>query len=114
MRYANGHGPAKLRWSRDGWLHKPSQVLVPDGDPRAPQTIAEAKTRHDWCLTGSQADVKDGHYRRDIILSTGQEDQPTYVATWHSRAESEIVLLRGTGAKAYKACVDHYQRHGTK
>lgn len=74
---AQGRAPAKLSWSRDAWLHKPTQEVVSDGDPRVPRTIAAAKKQRDWLLVGSQANVDDGFYRRDMDMSTRRADQPT-------------------------------------
>ncbi|WP_071289058.1 hypothetical protein [Mycolicibacterium llatzerense] len=109
MRYADGYRPAKLRWSREGWLHKPTQEVATDDDPRVPRTIEASKTQRDWCLTGSQADIESGYYRRDLDMSTAGNAQPTYTATWHPLDGPEQVLTRGSGADAYDACVRHYQ-----
>jgi hypothetical protein len=43
MRYAMGYGPRKLSRSRDKWLHRTTQELLDNDDPRVPRTIDEGK-----------------------------------------------------------------------
>jgi hypothetical protein len=100
----------KLRWSRENWLHKPTQEVVDDSDPRVPRTVdASKKQRKTWYLMGSQANVDGGYYRREMDVETGTAAEPTYTATWHPRNGPAEVLIRGSGGQVYWACVRHYQ-----
>ena len=103
-------GTRQLSWSRDRWLYRPTLEEVDDRDPRVPRSIDAAKKhRHLWLLTGSQANVDEGFYRRDMDMDTAGSTQPTYVATWQPHNGDAKTLVRGTGDDAYKACVKHYQ-----
>lgn len=107
--------PPKLRWSREKWLYKPTQEVVDDDDPRVPRTIDESKKhRKTWYMVGSQADVVGGHYRRDIVPNTTGDVEPRYTATWHPDGGAAEVLVRGSGAQAYSACVRHYQSNSDR
>jgi hypothetical protein len=100
----------KLRWSRENWLHKPTQEVVDDSDPRVPRTVdASKKQRKTWYMMGSQANVDGGHYRREMDVETATAAEPTYTATWHPRNGPAKVLIRGSSGQAYWACVRHYQ-----
>jgi hypothetical protein len=100
----------KLRWSRENWLHKPTQEVVDDSDPRVPRTVdASKKQRKTWYMMGSQANVDGGYYRREMDVETATAAQPTYTATWHPRNGPAEVLIRGSSGQAYWACVRHYQ-----
>lgn len=98
----------KLSWSREYWLHHPTQQRVPNEDPRVPKTIDAAKKAHDWFLIGSQADIADGFYRRDLDMSTSADAKPLYFATWHPSGGRVVDLVRAGGREAYQACVRHY------
>lgn len=103
-------GVPKLRWRRENWLHKPTQEVVDDSDPRVPRTVdASKKQRKTWYLIGSQADVDSGYYRRDMDMETATAAEPTYAATWNPKNGPVEVLLRGSTHHAYLACVRHYQ-----
>ena len=98
----------RMKWTTKQWLHKPSQDLVEDGDPRIPRTSAEKKKYTTvWYPIDSQADVKEGYYRRDIIMETATSATPRYTATWHPVIGPVELLVRDSGPKAYAACVQH-------
>ena len=98
----------KLRWSREKWLHKPTQEVVDSSDARVPRTIdAAKKQRNIWYMIGSQANVEGGYYRRDMDMDTAAD--PIYTATWNPKNAPAELLTRGTGDHAYFACVRHYQ-----
>lgn len=100
---------SKLSWSREKWLHRPTLEEVDDSDPRVPQTIDQAKKQRDlWLLTGSQANVEGGYYRRDMETETAAAERPTYIATWQPDNGDSETLVRGSGDEAYTACVKHY------
>lgn len=100
----------KLRWNRENWLHKPTQEVVDDSDPRVPGTVdASKKQRKTWYLMGSQANVDGGYYRREMDVDTATAAEPTYTATWHPRNVPAEVLIRGSSGQTYWACVRHYQ-----
>jgi hypothetical protein len=102
--------PAKLSWSRDKWLHRPTQEVVDNDDPRVPQTVDEMKKRRrEWLLIISHATIKQGYYRREMDMSTASAAEPTFTATWHPKNGAVLRLVRGTGGKAYSACVRHFQ-----
>ena len=104
-----GHRPPKLSWSREKWLHHPTQEVVDNSDPRVPQTVDASTKQRDWMLIGSQANIEGGYYRRDLDLGTARAAQPTFTATWHTNNGLVVTLARGSGEKVYKACVWHYQ-----
>jgi hypothetical protein len=100
----------KLRWSREKWLHKPTQEIVDNSDPRVPRTIDESKkVSKIWYMMGSQTNTGDGFYRRDMDTATTTAADPTYVATWHAPNDAVVELIRGNGGDAYWACVRHHQ-----
>jgi hypothetical protein len=100
----------KLRWSREKWLHKPTQDLVDNSDPRVPRTTDAAKKQSKiWYLIGSQANVDGGYYRRAMDMDTAAAPEPTYTATWNAINSPTELLTRGTAGQAYWACVRHYQ-----
>ena len=93
----------KLSWSREYWLHHPTQQRVPNEDPRVPKTIDAAKKAHDWFLIGSQADIADGFYRRDLDMSTSADAKPLYFATWHPSG-GRVVDLVALPLRYARAC----------
>ncbi|WP_155765882.1 hypothetical protein [Mycobacterium colombiense] len=100
----------KLRWSRENWLHKPTQEVADNSDPRVPRTVDAAKKQSKiWYLIGSQANVDGGCYRREMDMNTAAAGEPTYTATWNPINGPAELLTRGTGGQAYWACVRHYQ-----
>ena len=100
----------KLRWSREKWLHKPTQEVVDNSDPRVPRTNdAAAKQDRIWYKIGQQANVDGGYYRNEMDMDTAAAAKPTYTATWHPKNGPAEVLTRGTFGQAYWACVRHYQ-----
>jgi hypothetical protein len=106
----NGFRGPKLRWSREKWLHKPTQEVVDNSDPRVPRTIDAAKKQSKiWYPIGNQANVDGGYYRRDMDMDTGAAAEPTYTATWNPKNSPAELLTQGTGGQAYWACVRHYQ-----
>lgn len=111
-RYAEGYGPQqhKLSWSREKWLHWPTQELVDDSDGRTPRTVDQMKKQaRTWHLVLSRATIEQGYYRREMDMSTARETEPTIVATWHPNNGPVVTLTRGHGLAAYKACVQHFQ-----
>lgn len=102
----------KLKWSREGWLHKSTHEVAPHDDPRVPRTVDEMKKDRDWCLIASQADVKDGFYRRELDDRTPIGAQPTYTATWHPvNGPVQTLAARASSNQAYQACVRHHRNH---
>lgn len=100
----------RLRWSREKWLHKPTQEIVDNSDPRVPRTNDEArKQRKTWYKTGNQANADDGHYRAEMDMETATAAEPTYTATWHPSNGPAELLIRGNGGQVYWACVRHHQ-----
>lgn len=110
MEYAKGYGPRKLSWSRDKWLHRPTQTLVDNDDPRVPQTVDGAKKqRRTWLLISSHATIEQGYYRREMDVSTARAAEPTFTATWHPKNGAVVTLTRASDHIAYEACVRHFQ-----
>lgn len=109
MKYAKGYGPRKLSWSREDWLHHPTGEVVPNSDPRVPKTIAESKKRREWMLIGSQANIDQGYYRRDMDMNTAADAVPTMTATWHPTDGPAETLIRSNARDVYWACVKHFQ-----
>jgi hypothetical protein len=111
MRYAKGYGPRKLRWSREKWLHRPTQEVVDGSDPRVPQTVDESKKRRrEWLMILSHAtNVEQGYYRREMDMSTRGAAEPTFTATWHPNNGPVVPLFRGSDGDVYWACVRHFQ-----
>jgi hypothetical protein len=106
----NGFTVPKLRWSREKWLHKPTQEVVDNSDPRVPRTVDAAKKQSKiWYKIGSQANVDGGYYRSVMDMDTAAAAKPTYMATWNPKNGPAELLTRGTGGQAYWACVRHYQ-----
>jgi len=104
--------PPKLRWSRTKWLHRPTQEVVDNDDPRVPRTVDDKKKRRrEWLEIDGRGDAKDGYYRMDMDMdmATARAAEPTYAATWHPNHGPVEELLRGTGSQAYWACVRHNQ-----
>lgn len=100
----------KLKWTREGWLHKGTHEVAPDGDPRVPRTVDEAKKERNWCLVGSQADGLGGFYRREVDEGTPLGVQPTYTATWHpTNGPVQTLAAHASSNQAYQACVRHHQ-----
>lgn len=101
---------AKLKWSREGWLHKDTHEVAPDGDPRVPRTVDQAKKDRTWYLVGSQADVAGGYYRREVDEGTSLGAPPTYTASWHpDNCPIQTLATNASSNQAYQACVRHYQ-----
>ena len=106
----SGFRAPKLRWSREKWLHKPTQELVDNSDPRVPRTTDAAKKQSKiWYLIGSQANVDGGYYRRDMDMDTAAAAEPTFTATWNAINSPAELLTRGTAGRAYWECVRHHQ-----
>jgi hypothetical protein len=101
MRYAEGHGsrPRKLSWSREKWLHRPTQEVVDNSDPRS----------RTWLLIGTQANIEQGYYRRELDMNTARSAEPTFVATWHPNNGPVVTLVRAHEHVAYLAHVRHFQ-----
>ena len=107
MRYPNGY---KLSWSRDKWLHRPTQEVVDNNDRRVPQTVDQMKRRrHEWLLIVVHATIEQGYYWREMDMSTGRAAEPTFTATWHPKNGPVVTLARAHDLEAYFACVRHFQ-----
>jgi tRNA(Arg) A34 adenosine deaminase TadA len=107
MRYPNGY---KLSWSRDKWLHRPTQELVDNEDPRVPRTVDEMKRRRrEWLVILSHATINQGYYRREVDMSTARAVEPTFTATWHANGGPVVTLVRAHDREAYEVCVRHFQ-----
>jgi hypothetical protein len=110
MRYAKGYGPRKLRWSREKWIHRPTQEVVGNSDPRVPQTVDEMKKRRrEWRLILSHSTIEQGYYRREMDMSTGRAAEPTFTGTWHPNNGPVVTLVRASDSEVYWACVRHFQ-----
>jgi len=110
MRYAKGYGPRKLSWSREKWLHRSTQEVVDNDDPRVPPTVDQAKKqRRTWLLILSRSTIEQGYYRREIDMSTARAAEPTFTATWHPNNGPVVTLVRGSDGDSYWACVRHFQ-----
>ena len=59
-----------------------------------------------WLLIGSQAEIEQGYYRREMDMATTSAAQPTYTATWHPINEPVETLVRGDAGDVYWACAE--------
>jgi len=110
--YAGGYRPQqrKLSWSREKWLHWPTQEVVDGSDERTPRTVDQMKKQSKtWHLALSQATIEQGYYRREMDMNTAMDTQPTIVGTWHPNNGPVVQVARGRGIAVYKACVEHFQ-----
>lgn len=96
-RCAEGYGSRqqKLSWSREKWLHRPTQEVVDDSDARTPRTVDQMKKQvSTWYLVLSHATIEQGYYRREMDMSTARETESTIVATWHPNNGPVVTLTR--------------------